>query len=319
MTRATLLRAFLCSSVAGVLYAAPANAQATRTWVSGVGDDINPCSRTAPCKTFAGAMSKTAANGEINCLDPGGFGAVTVNKSMTIDCAGTLGAILASSTTGVIVNTTGVNVVLRNLSINGVGTGVFGVRFLAGNSLTLENVHIANFNASAAVGVQFSPSVANATLLVSNSVIRSNGIAPATGGGIVVQSNAGGTNALAVVHNSTIQRNGGSGILVNTVSGSATVTVRDSTISNNTNGGVRTVATANAAVALLDRVTLASNSLAGVSSEGAASTIRVGNSVIHANAQGMQSVSSGVIRSYQNNDVNANGGSEGPFTLESLR
>src|SRR3954470_24261538 len=69
-----------------VLASAPANAQASRTWVSGVGDDANPCSRTAPCKTFPGAISKTAVGGEINCLDPGGFGAVTITKSLTIDC-----------------------------------------------------------------------------------------------------------------------------------------------------------------------------------------------------------------------------------------
>ena len=67
-----------------LLFAAPANAQATRTWISGVGDDANPCSRTAPCKTFAGAISKTAAGGEIDCLDPGGFGTVTITKSITI-------------------------------------------------------------------------------------------------------------------------------------------------------------------------------------------------------------------------------------------
>src|SRR5688500_11535540 len=85
-------------------YAAPAQAQATRTWVSGVGDDVNPCSRTAPCKTFAGAISKTATNGEINCLDPGGFGAVNITKSITIDCKNTHGSILNSGTTGVIVN-----------------------------------------------------------------------------------------------------------------------------------------------------------------------------------------------------------------------
>ena len=73
-------------------------AQATRTWVSGVGDDVNPCSRTAPCKTFAGAISKTATNGEINCLDPAGYGAVTVTKSITIDCEDTQGSILAAGT-----------------------------------------------------------------------------------------------------------------------------------------------------------------------------------------------------------------------------
>ena len=83
----------LCASLIGiallfVMSAGSAQAQATRTWVSGVGDDANPCSRTAPCKTFAGAISKTAAGGEIDCLDPGGFGAVTVTKAITLDCGG---------------------------------------------------------------------------------------------------------------------------------------------------------------------------------------------------------------------------------------
>src|SRR6188508_960576 len=99
-----------------------APAQATRTWVSGVGDDANPCSRTAPCKTFAGAISKTAVAGEIDCLDSGGFGAVTITKSITIDC-GYTGGILSAGTTGVIVNATTPSatasvVILRNLSIN---------------------------------------------------------------------------------------------------------------------------------------------------------------------------------------------------------
>src|SRR5205809_5695698 len=83
-----------------------AQAQATRTWVSGVGDDANPCSRTAPCKTFAGAISKTAGGGEISVLDPGGFGAVTITKSITIDGTGMLSSILAASTTGIIINIT---------------------------------------------------------------------------------------------------------------------------------------------------------------------------------------------------------------------
>src|ERR1700730_1660845 len=83
---------------------APAQAQATRTWVSGVGDDVNPCSRTAPCKTFAGAISKTAAGGEIDCLDPGGFGGVTITKSITLDCSGTFGSILVNATPGITVN-----------------------------------------------------------------------------------------------------------------------------------------------------------------------------------------------------------------------
>src|SRR3954466_8101889 len=118
-----------------LLASAPASAQATRTWVSGVGDDVNPCSRTAPCKTFAGAISKTATGGEINCLDPGGFGTVTITKSITIDCTGTFGSILASGFNGVNVNDSATGspgtivVHLRGLSINGAGTGLIGINF----------------------------------------------------------------------------------------------------------------------------------------------------------------------------------------------
>src|SRR3954449_5996772 len=111
-----------------VLAAAPAYAQATRTWVSGVGDDANPCSRTAPCKTFAGAISKTAINGEINCIDPGGFGAVTVTKSINIDCHEIFASILASGTNGTIINIAAGNANdplrtarFRNVNFNGAG------------------------------------------------------------------------------------------------------------------------------------------------------------------------------------------------------
>ena len=126
--------------------APPAHAQATRTWVSGVGDDVNPCSRTAPCKTFAGAISKTAAGGEIDCIDPGGFGAVTITKAITIDCNGTFGSILAAGTNGIIVNA-GVNDVIRikHISINGIGTGLNGIRFLAGKTLHVEGLEIMGF------------------------------------------------------------------------------------------------------------------------------------------------------------------------------
>src|SRR5580704_3225247 len=94
MRKFQLLLGALALTLACLFQAVPANAQATRTWVSGVGDDVNPCSRTAPCKTFAGAISKTATNGEIDCLDPAGYGVVTITKSITIDCHQTLGSIL---------------------------------------------------------------------------------------------------------------------------------------------------------------------------------------------------------------------------------
>src|SRR5256884_7782627 len=115
-------------------FASMAQAQATRTWVSGVGDDVNPCSRTAPCKTFAGAISKTATGGEIDALDPGGFGAVTITKSLTIDGGGTFASVLASGTTGIIVNGANAVVTLRKLAINGAGVtlGTNGINFITG-------------------------------------------------------------------------------------------------------------------------------------------------------------------------------------------
>src|SRR5262245_24112409 len=149
--RVSLLLTLVALAIVPLLFdAIPAEAQATRTWVSGVGDDANPCSRTAPCKTFAGAISKTAKNGEINCLDPGGFGAVTITKSITIDCEDTQGSILAAGTNGVIVNITDgtdtlKQVRLRGLSINGAATGLVGVKFLAGASLHLDEMFIHGF------------------------------------------------------------------------------------------------------------------------------------------------------------------------------
>src|SRR5712671_2311110 len=105
------------------------SAQASRTWVSGVGDDANPCSRTAPCKTFAGAISKTAAGGEIDALDPAGFGAVTITKAITIDGGGgQVASVLVSGTNGIVVAAGAADVVtLRNLRFNGIGTGLNGI------------------------------------------------------------------------------------------------------------------------------------------------------------------------------------------------
>src|SRR5215510_10288491 len=113
MSRISLSLALFATSFVLLMQVAPAHAQATRTWVSGVGDDANPCSRTAPCKTFAGAISKTALNGEINCLDPGGFGAVTITKSITIDCHEVFASILFSGTNGI-------NIPFNNFAANDV-------------------------------------------------------------------------------------------------------------------------------------------------------------------------------------------------------
>jgi len=145
--------------VGSMLLGSSAFAQATRTWVSGVGDDANPCSRTAPCKTFAGAISKTAAGGEISVLDPGGYGAVTITKPITISGVGEQASILASGTNGINVNITvaptapqNATVTLRNLQINGAGTtwGLTGVNVISTipTEVILDNVNVFEFSSN---------------------------------------------------------------------------------------------------------------------------------------------------------------------------
>ena len=181
-------------------------AQATRTWVSGVGDDANPCSRTAPCKTFAGAISKTAPGGEISALDPGGFGAVTITKSITISGVGTQASILGSLTNGINISA-GPNdvVILHNLQINGAGNGLIGIRFHTGSALIMEDVRVWGFSTGIQTEVgrtsinrsEFANNRAIAvhatggTLTVENSMINANNVGvQATGGGTVRLSNS---------------------------------------------------------------------------------------------------------------------------------
>src|SRR3954470_5865924 len=156
-----------------VLYADPLHAQATRTWVSGVGDDANPCSRTAPCKTFAGAISKTANGGEISVLDPGGFGVVTITKSITINGTGTLAGILSAGTNAVIVNA-GVNdtIILREISINGACTGLNGIRYLAGKTLMVDHCWIYDMTTT---GIDVAKA-ADGNLKVLDTIIENRGV-----------------------------------------------------------------------------------------------------------------------------------------------
>jgi hypothetical protein len=214
-----------------------AQAQSTRTWVSGVGDDVNPCSRTAPCKTFAGAISKTADGGYISALDPAGFGAVTITKSITIDGgAGQIGGILATGgTTGVLV-TAGQDdvVILRNLDIEGAGTGAHGIRITGAAPVHVENVNIVNFTMNGIVSTNGS-----GRLFVQNTRISS---IPA-GQGIYIQGGKASLDNISV-----------NGASIGVLSGpSAVTTVRHSTVSGGEMGYVAAYS-ANAEINLEDCV-----------------------------------------------------------------
>jgi hypothetical protein len=185
MQRKTLTSALLGVLLAALLPAAAAQAQATRTWVSGVGDDANPCSRTAPCKTFAGAISKTAGGGSINVLDPGGFGGVTIQKSITISADHVEGGVLVSGTNGITVSASVADtVVLEGLDIEGLKTGLHGVNFVSGALLVIERCKIHQF---ATDGVNAASSTPGATTIINKSFILSNGTqGQANKGGVTV-------------------------------------------------------------------------------------------------------------------------------------
>lgn len=222
-----------------LMVASMANAQATRTWVSGVGDDVNPCSRTAPCKTFAGAISKTAAGGEIDCLDPGGFGAVTITKNLTID--GTdgsgFGSILASATNGVNVNDSAtatpntIVVTLRKLSINGAGTtlGTNGVNFVSGRRVNIEDCQIFNFS-NAAVNVALGAGATSGGFV---NIIDSNFYN--TTRGIKLSNTAAASFVSAYVTHSTIANMSQNGVEVST---NGHITLNDCSITFCTTAGI---------------------------------------------------------------------------------
>ncbi|HYC60589.1 MAG TPA: right-handed parallel beta-helix repeat-containing protein [Thermoanaerobaculia bacterium] len=246
--------------------------QATRTWVSGVGDDVNPCSRTAPCKTFAGAISKTAKDGEISVLDPGGFGTITITKSITIN--GThgqgYGSILAAlAPQGVLVNITDVNDVrkavrLNALHINGASTGTRGVRILAANHVFINDTIIDGFTTH---GVDMNLTGTTAQVFLTDTQIRLTNV------GVRVTTTAG--SALAVMNNVKIENMASHGVEIGT---NGFMTVKDSSITRCTGSGI--FASGNGQGTFINTL-IAHNAAAGVNANGATSSIRlIGNSII---------------------------------------
>ena len=288
---ALLLTVLACNS--------SAQAQATRTWVSGVGDDANPCSRTAPCKTFAGAISKTASGGEISVLDPGGFGVVTITKAITINGYGQVAGILSAGTNGIVVNA-GVNdeVIIKNISIAGAGTGLNGIRYLAGNQLTLENVQI-----SGVLGNGIDAALTSGGKMY----IKDTNITNCGGSGIKITSTAG----FPVTSLDNVRLEG----MVNGLevgAGSNFVVIQRSSIVSNTSNGI--LAATAPAVISVENSTIAFNNN-GVNASVAGTTIRISGNGIYNNGQGVKFVAGAVIESDGSNKVAGNGSSQAPNSV----
>jgi hypothetical protein len=282
--------------------------------VSGVGDDANPCSRTAPCKTFAGAISKTAASGTINCIDPGGFGAVTITKSITIDCTGTFGSILAAGTTGVNVNGAGITVHLRNLSIEGAGSGIVGVNFINGAVLTIDKCAIVGFKAGQATGINVIPT-ANAELFVADTAIKSNG-AGGTGAGVRIRP-TGAANVRAAFKNVDIIAND-TGVAVRGDGGSGFIraSLVDSVVQGSTNVGIAAAAQGGQAFTriFLKGTLVTNNGTDGVSVDGGQAAALLDQSTIFSNNIGLSNLNGGQIFSHSTNSINGNIASDGAPT-----
>jgi hypothetical protein len=283
-----------------------AQAQATRTWVSGVGDDANPCSRTAPCKTFAGAISKTATGGEINVLDPGGFGGVTITKSITISAEGVEAGVLVSGTNAIIVNApiTAI-VVLRGLDIEGLGTGLAGIKVLAAGAVHVENCTINHFTQ---LGIDFVPTSATITttqLHVTNTIIRNN--LGAASGGIRVKP---GTNvfALASIENTQLKNN----FFGIRVEDNSSVTARNTTAANNASAGFLAVSNVLGVTLNLESC-VASGNVNGIKADNPNAFIQISRCIISGNTNGLVTTTGpGHIVSFGDNSNADSGTPNGP-------
>ena len=280
-----------------LMVASVAQAQASRTWVSGVGDDVNPCSRTAPCKTFAGAISKTAANGYINVLDPGGFGALSITKSITVDGQGQMAGALASGVNGFTVNDslTGspgtIIVVLRNLSIEGFNQGINGINYLSGKSLSVENCVIKGFKGANGNGIRASLTRDGCSLLVRDTIISDN-----LTDGVTTTTTVGSIRV--ILDNVRSDRNGGAGF--HTVNNTA-ITLLNCRAANNGTHGVFIEGNTNAT---LNHCAMHSNTQNGLQSSG---TTHIADCVIFGNFANGVNITGGTTFTYGDNQIRDNG------------
>jgi hypothetical protein len=300
-----------------------AQAQATRTWVSGVGDDVNPCSRTAPCKTFAGAISKTFINGEIDVLDEGGFGTINITKSITIDgtYGGGFGSILASGVNGVIINVAAsgndplATVRLRNLAITGTGasgtvgtrTGINGVRVINALKVFIESCVVTDFSNR---GITDERTTAG-SIFITDTTVRN---CAQSGIGI---SPLNGTAAVKVamdrVHS---DGNGNAGFVIDT---NVTGTLSNCVANGNTGAGFFAETTTAATTKVVLESCIASNNGRGIEAGPGAADIICSNVNVFNNSIGLN-FTGGTIHSFGNNKVTGNAGggtSNGPFSAGS--
>ncbi len=283
------------------LSSSAAFAQASRTWVSGVGNDANPCTRTYPCQTFAAAISKTAAGGEINCIDAGGFGVLMITKAISISCSAGEAGILASGTDGVIINAgPGDSVQLCGIDVEGMGTGLIGIDIIQAGQVRINQSTVRGFTGS---GVNVAPTGGAGSIRVDviDSVIADN-----AGSGIRNKP-SGGWNVVMVVDRTTLSQNTGDGIMANgtNTAGSLNVNIRNSVAIHNGGSGFVAFSGGSVAQMMVDSSS-ASDNTNGLAANGTGATVSFTRSSVTGNATGALQVGAGLVLSYGTNMVNGN-------------
>lgn len=288
-----LRRVALMALLLALALPASALAQATRTWISGVGDDVNPCSRTAPCRTFAGAISKTAATGEINALDPASFGSVTITKSITLMATGVDAAIIpASGGNAIKIVAPGDNVTIQGLDLNGQGVGLVGVNVTAAASVRIQDSDISGFTTA---GVEFAPSAADTSLYVENSTIDDN-----SGDGVLVDPASGGS-VTALLSNDQLQDDA-CGIVATSYGLQSGTPSFASDCGTNSSGSSPS---GSVQVGAIDDAS-SYNTGAAVLANGPGVNLTVATDVFAANALGFQEAGGGTIQSLGGNELYGN-------------
>ena len=286
------------------LFSAPAHAQATRTWVSGVGDDVNPCSRTAPCKTFAGAISKTAAPGEINCLDPGGFGALTITKSIAIKCVGVEAGVLVSGSNGFNISAAATDVVyIEGLDFEGLNASPNGIQINTAAHVSIVNCEIRGFTTA---GVNVAPSSGFISVDVIDTIVADN-----PGEGILFKPTGSGA-VRGMVDRTRTMGNTGDGIFANgnLTSSAVKVAVRDSEAADNVGDGIGALSSSGTTLVQVDSSTMTNNAN-GMFVGGSNAIVRFTRSTITANTVGVSGTATTAL-SYVTNAVDGNG-TQGTF------
>ena len=283
-----------------------AHAQLARTFVSSQGSDSNDCNRLTPCRTFQRAHDNTLAAGEITVLDPGGYGAVTITKGISIinDGVGEAGALVSGGLNGITIAAGASDAIsLRGLTVKGIGFGGGnGIVFSTGKSLTVENCVIRNMSDTNGIGLLFQPT-GSSTLAMSNTLVADN-----TNTGVVISAQGAGSSVKAAFNRIQSLNNGVAGVVVGGVAATGTVnaTVLDSIASNNGNAGFAVVSSAGMVMGLTVTRSVSAKNSAGIAAVGGTATLRLSRSTLTANTTTWVSTNGGILASYGDNRIDGN-------------